>query len=151
MVTTNLPLSPWVYEIGNSLIASLALCLVVILGRFFATEVYHLGWRATYDRARVKLALAITALVVGEAAYRTWTWWGRYCANSEKDCIWMTRAAWPFVPGLSIAVEVAGLLCLIRVLAPGVWGSRAWVISAGISVAWSMFWFSGWDDIAAWW
>jgi divalent metal cation (Fe/Co/Zn/Cd) transporter len=140
-------LSPWIYEFGNSLISSLAICLLVILLRFFAIEIYTSGWRRAYERARFKLGLSISVVMIGIAGYRSWMWWGRYCANTEASCSWMVRSFWPMVPALSIACEVCGILCMIRVLWPGALGRHAWMISALASLLWACFWFSGWDDV----
>lgn len=146
-VSEGLPLSPLFYEFGNSLISSLAVCLTIIFARFFATEVMQHGLVATYRRARVKFALGVCAMVGGEGGFRMWTWWGRYCANNDIECAWMLRRAWPFVPAISMAVQLVGMLCMIRMLVPEVWGRYAWVISATLSVSWSLFWFSGWSQI----
>lgn len=142
-MTDFLPLSPGLYEIGNSLISSLAICLGVILIRFFTVEIYWLGAWAAYSRMRFKLALSIAAIIGGEGAYRMWTWWGRYCANVEANCFWMLTRAWPLVPVFSIAIEVAGMLCMIRILIPDVWGRRSWIVSASLSAGWSFYWYSG--------
>jgi hypothetical protein len=142
-----LPLSPLLYEFGNSLISSLVLCVVAVLGWFFATEVYQLGFRIAYCRLRFKLGLSITAIVAGDGAYRAWTWWGRHCANTDNGCYWMFAAAWQTVPAVSIALEVGGLLCMIRVLIPDAWGTRAWLVSAALALSWSLFWFSGWGEL----
>jgi hypothetical protein len=143
-----LPLSPWVYEFGNSQISSLALCLVIILCRFFLVEVYWLGGLGAYGRLEFKLGLSIAAILSGEASYRAWTWWGRYCANTDVlNCNWMLTKAWPLVPIISIALEITGMLCMIRVLIPDVWGTRAWIISAFLSLTWSAYWFSSWPEV----
>ncbi len=150
-MNNDLPLSPWVYELGNSLISSLAVIVAVILLRFFIIEIRENGLGPAYARMRFQLAAAIFAIVFGEAAYRSWTWWGRLCANADKEatCQWMLSAVWPLVPITSIGIEVGGMLCLIRILIPNVWGSRAWIISAIAATAWSLFWFSGWHELIA--
>lgn len=145
----NDPFAPWVYELGNSWLSTLALCVVIILVRFFATEVHKEGVRATYARQRVKFALSICAVLAGEAGYRAWTWWGRLCANTDQQCSWMAGLFWPVVPGGSIALQVVGLLCMIRVLSPGVWGKHAWKFAAVLSLVWSLWWFSGWSQVLA--
>lgn len=149
LVGDALPLSPLVYEFGNSWLSSLMLCLLVILVRYFATEILDIGWAKAYERQRVKLGLSICAILLGEASYRAWTWWGRMCANTETDCGWMLLHVWPMVPVASIVVQVIGCLCMIRVLSPDTWGRHSWVIAMVLSVSWSMFWFSGWHDVLA--
>lgn len=146
----NLPLSPLVYELGNSLIANLAIPLLIILARFFLIEVKDQGLVGAYNRMRFRLGMSIAAIVAGEASYRAWTWWGRYCANTESNCNWMLAAAWPMVPVFSIALEIVGMLCMIRILIPDVWGTRAWVFSGLAAAAWSLYWFTGWDELADW-
>lgn len=151
-----LPFSPWIYELGNSYISSLALPLLAILIRFVIIEIYNGGFWLAYSRMRVRFGLAIAGLLVGEAAYRSWTWWGRLCANvaattgNEQQCAWMVRRMVPMVPAVSIIIQVVSMLCMIRVLVPGVWGRRAWMLSALASLAWSLAWFSGWPAVIRW-
>jgi hypothetical protein len=147
--TSHLPLSPWFYELSNSLTAVMAFELLFILARFFLIETRDGGVRAAYGRMRVRLAAAIATLVFGMMLLSMWTWWGRRCANINSDCGWMVQQFWELAPWTIQALKMIGILCLIRVLIPGIWGRRAWMVALALALVWAFAWFSGRDQVVA--
>jgi len=136
------PLPPLLYEFLNSLVSSLAVPVVLILLRFFYVEFLNNDMRLLRTRMRVRLGLGICALVAGEGIWRGWTWYGRLCENTKTDCTWMTWPSFAYSPSLWASLEAIGMLCLIKVLSPDVWGRRAWIIAGVCSGLWSLWWFS---------
>lgn len=110
----------WFSAFERALIQALAVCLLVILGRFFVIQVRDVGVIGAYAQGRVKLGLSVSALLVGV----------------------MLNA--PMLvdhnSGFGLAMKVIGLLCMARCLSPGAWGRHSWMIAGILSTGWAILW-----------
>ena len=121
------------YEVINCLIASLAIMAVAIFLRYLGLVVAAHGHLRGLTRESAAIAIAVT--MVGESLTRGWTFWARYAEATQRDVYWMNDWPWAATPALGALVTALGILCVIRVFSPGIWGARAWAVCAGLAVA----------------
>lgn len=140
---TPTPFRQDVFEIINGLGWTLGSCLIAIF-------IYYLIANAriileSYDRARAgrawlhafrvrdQSAVAFLIFIVGEVLVRGWSWLVRWLDGHGFSIVWLTKTPFDLVPILGAALFVFGMLCMIRVFQPEVWGPRAWMYCGGLS------------------
>lgn len=122
---------PELFEHINSVLSNLALCLIVIFLRYFATEYANHG----FTRARMASVVALSGMVGGEVLIRFWLWLIRYLGNDGIDTKFMIDLPLGIVPLLGVLLQAAGYLCMIRIVTPDDWGERGWLACAGTALA----------------
>lgn len=156
-MTTDLAISPLVYEIGNFLLWTIGLlvlpCFWYFMWRLTREHVDAVegsgvrDWLSAaldlirYDHA-YRAAVAIGVYVTGSIVKDGWSWLARWLANTDRPDDWMIDSPWVYVPIVGIALAIIGKLCMIRVFAPPGWGREAYVTAglAAITAA-LLLWF----------
>lgn len=92
--------------------------------------------RFGYRRQRAQAAIAISVVLLGECVLRGLFWLLRFQTGNGWDTSWIN--SWP-IAQVGQAIEMAGVLCIIRVFTPDGWSPRTWLLigltSAVISTA----------------
>lgn len=99
----------------------------VMFGVYIGHELCANGYRM-----RAQAAISIEMLLLGEMILRGWFWYWRLQINWGHDVTWMD--GYPIVP-VGMAVEMIGVLCLIRVFSPDHWSRMTWLVVGAMSVA----------------
>lgn len=108
-----------------------ALCMLLLFAvAMFVTFIVHELLLAGY-RMRTQAAISILVLITGETVLRGWFWLWQRQLNDGLSIEWMS--AWPVVP-IGLAIEMVGVLCLIRVFQPDHWHRFTW-LGVGLSAA----------------
>jgi hypothetical protein len=136
-VTQLVGVDPIAYEFVNLTLVGLCIASLTIFARYLATEfcARRLTFRTLVTSRgllRHRMAVAIAFASAGEAGLRGWTWWSKFAGRHGFDSAWMAGSFWHFAPLVAAAIQIAGLLCFIRVFSPDEWGARAWIFSAGV-------------------
>jgi hypothetical protein len=126
------------FEHINALLTFLSLELLFICARYFVIEYREHG----FDRQRMHAAIAVGVMMFGNTLLRGWVWWLRHLQNRGMDSTHMVDMPLGLVPLIGTAVQVVGLLLMIRALAPDACGNRGWVVSGVLALAGTIL--AGW-------
>ena len=111
----------------NGTLFALVAFACIMFGVYIAREVKRNG----FSRTRLQGAISIFVFMVGEGVIRGWVWYWRHTENRGGDVEWMTRN-----PTLAVgaAIQIIGVICIIRVFAPDHWGRNMWIMTTFLSV-----------------
>jgi hypothetical protein len=114
-------LSPLVNE---SMIGALFLVLLFAF-TMFARYVRHEYSQRGYAE-RVKASVSIMTVILGEMILHGWFWVLRMQINAHHDSavVWMRAHS---IAPIGRAIEIVGVLCLIRVFSPDSWSQQTWL------------------------
>lgn len=136
-------IDPIVSEFTNLFIWLFTIALLVVFVRYIISEVrkgnLRLNWSYWSNPwLRHRMAAAVIVTFSGSFIYRIWTWFARFCANTGFDCLWMRE--WIVVPAIGSALQVVGILCMIRVFTPDEWNRWTWLYwLVGVSIIGTSF------------
>jgi putative copper export protein len=121
-------LSPLVNE---SMIGALFLVLLFAFA-MFARYVRH-EYRERGYAERVRATVSIMTVLLGEMILHGWYWLQRMQINAHHDATVAWMRAHSAAP-IGRAIEIVGVLCLIRVFSPDSWARQTW-LAIGIVAA----------------
>lgn len=129
-----MPITPnFVEAMNGALFIDLTIALLMFVA-FIRVELSTFGYRM-----RAQAAISIMVLILGDAILRGWFWYWRSQVNDGLSVVWMD--AWNVAP-IGMAVEMLGVLCLIRVFSPDYWHRFTWLwlglLAIAVSVAVSL-------------
>lgn len=131
-------LSPHVDE---STIGALFLVLCFSFVMFGSYGVHEFRARGYADQVRATVAIMTT--IFGEMIVHGWFWLFRMQLNAHHDSYVDWMRAHSLAPA-GRAIEIAGVLCLIRVFRPDSWADQTWLAIGIVAVLVASFIAYGW-------
>lgn len=148
MTTTDIAISPVIYEVGNFLLWTIGVmvlpCFAYVMFILTREHVKALavrgarGWvTAAVDLTRHDLAyrasIALIVYVTGSVVKDGWAWLALYLANTNGRDLWMLTQPWVYFPIAGISLAIIGKLCMIRVFTSPEWGRAAYMGAGAVS------------------
>src|SRR5882672_654402 len=123
------------YEAINLAIWLLCLGVVAVFVRYLLTEFADrkITFSSIMHRPmmmRHQMAIGIVGVTFGDFGIRLWTWYANFAERTGVNVNWMGGLPFGLLPVFSALIEIAGLLCVIRVFSPDEWGNKAWLFIA---------------------
>jgi hypothetical protein len=131
-------LSPLVNE---SMIGALFLVLSFAFVMFASYGVHEFSRRGYVER--VKSTVSIITLILGDMILHGWFWLQRMQINAHHDAAVAWMRAHSLAP-LARAIEIVGVLCLIRVFSPDSWARQTWLAIGIVAIIVASFIAYGW-------
>lgn len=111
------------YEMLNLAISMLSFFAAFIVARYLVIE-YRTRegtvWDFWFDARAWQhdAAIGMLLLTVGEGVIRGWTWYARIATRMRWDTDWMDDFPYAVIPVMGAIIQITGLLCITRIIAP---------------------------------
>lgn len=130
-----------VYEFLNLAIASLALFLAFVFGKYLLLGFLRSHAKSRYlCRYEARAAFSFVLLAGGEAGLRGWTWVARHGSRVGWDIVThMVGQPYAMVPAVFGAIQIAGLVLAARTLNPNVLAWEMTAVLMGLSLLATLF------------